>query len=470
MEHATTDSRWQPLVMVAGGVLLSTMDSSMINVALPEIMLHFDVPMARVQLVVLIYLMVITSSLVLWGRVADTLGPIALYLSGIAIFVMGALGCAVSVQFWMLIGCRFVQALGAAMIMAAGPAILKITSPRTTLGSTLGLVGIATSCGLMSGPVLSGMLLQYLSWRAIFIVSLPLAVLISLFGMKNLLQLKDISSSVSKQEARRADWLGALLWIVLLGCYVLLLSGSAFVSTKSLSLYLVGFLVLFFVREARASSPILPLSLLRKRFYWTGAVAACLSFAALFMVIILIPFFLKLVKEFEPSQIGVIMMGVPVSLVLVSPLSGWLFDRLGSARGISTTGLLLSCGAVFFLSRVTPETASRELFLLLVLLGAGQSVFLSPNSASVLTRVEDRFAGVTSGILATARNFGMLTGAGVATWSFSSYFANYSKGASLNSFEATQLHIDSFMQALQHTLGIAMVLLLAGSLCSLLRS
>ncbi|WP_419175650.1 MFS transporter [Desulfosediminicola sp.] len=471
MERTLTNSRWHALVMVAGGVLLSTMDSSMINVALPEIMLHFNVAMSQVQLVVLVYLMVITSSLVVWGRVADRFGPIRIYLAGITIFVLGALGCSISPEFHVLIGCRLLQALGAAMIMAAGPAILKLTSPAASLGGTLGLVGIATSCGLMSGPIISGMLLQYVSWRAIFVISVPLAAMIFLLGCKKLLDMKGKNSLLGTKNHETADWKGALTWVLLVGCYVLLLTDNDFINSWFLLIFLLIFLVTFLVIETHASSPILPLSLLRKRYYWTGAAAASLSFAALFMVIILIPFFLKLVRVFEPSEIGLIMMAVPVSLVIVSPFSGWLYDRLGSARVISTTGLLLSCSSVFLLSRVSADTSSSTLFLILVVLGAGQSVFLSPNSASVLTRVEDRFAGITSGILATARNFGMLTGAGVATGAFSYFFEKHSHGASLNTFMAnSQLHINAFIHAQQQTMTIALMLLIAGVICSLLRS
>jgi len=469
MEHVRTNSRWQALTMVAGGVLLSTMDSSMINVALPEIMLYFKVGMAQVQLVVLVYLMVITSSLVLWGRVADTFGPVRVYLTGIAIFVIGMVGCAGSTQFWLLIAFRFFQALGAAMIMAAGPAILKLTSPSANLGGTLGLVGIATSCGLMSGPVISGFLLQYLSWRAIFLVSTPVAVTIFLFGLKKFVYYQGQEFVPGARSNETADWLGAFFWIVLVGGYVLLLSDYTAISAGMLLVLLFIFLSSFLLIEARAASPILPLTLLRKRHYWTAVIAASLSFAALFMVIILIPFFLKFVQRLEPSSIGLIMMAVPVSLVIVSPLSGWTYDRLGSARGISTAGLVMSCFSVFLLAQVGPDTTSLKLFLILVLLGAGQSAFLSPNSASVLTRVEKRFAGVTSGILATARNFGMLTGAGVASWSFSFLFGKYTQGAGLTTFEHSQLHIDSFMLAQQQTLTIAVFLLLIGALCSFFR-
>lgn len=465
-----TNSRWQALLMVAGGVLLSTMDSSMINVALPVIMLHFKVELAQVQLVVLVYLMVITSSLVLWGRVADRLGPVRVYLTGMAVFVSGALGCAGSPEFSILIACRFIQALGAAMLMSAGPAILKLTNPVTSLGSTLGLVGIATSCGLMSGPVIGGLLLQYVSWRAIFIISVPLAVIVSLFGFKTLVHLTCQCSSDKKRSTEAADWKGAVVWIVLVCCYVLILTRNDFISYGLLIFFLLGLLAAFFFVETKAQNPILPLALLRKRFYWTSAAAASLSFAALFIVIILMPFFLKLVQGLDSSRVGVIMMAVPVSLVVVSPLSGWLYDRLRSARVISTTGLLISCSSVFWLSRTTPGTSSQNLFLMLMFLGAGQSLFLSPNSASVLTMVEDRYAGITSGILATARNFGMLTGAGVATWSFSYLFGRYTQGASLNAFTSSKLYVDGFMQAQQQTLTIAIFLLLAGVCCSLFRS
>ena len=146
--------------MVAVGVFLSTMDSSMINVALPSIMRSFGTTLPQTEWVVLIYLLTITASLLFWGRVADQVGLIPIYLSGMLVFTIGSLACYLSATLLQLVLFRFLQAIGASMMMATGPAIIKMVFPLGQLGMALGLVGVATSIGLMTGPVISGLLIH----------------------------------------------------------------------------------------------------------------------------------------------------------------------------------------------------------------------------------------------------------------------------------------------------------------------
>ncbi|MEN8190493.1 MAG: MFS transporter, partial [Thermodesulfobacteriota bacterium] len=168
--------RWALFFMVAVGVFLSTMDSSMINVALPELMRTFHATLPQTEWVVIIYLLTITVTLLLWGNLADRFSRGKIYLYGMLGFALGSIGCAISPTLSVLILFRFFQALGASMMMSSGPALIKVVFPEKDLGMALGMVGIATSSGLMSGPVVSGFLLEMFSWRAIFLVTLPLSL------------------------------------------------------------------------------------------------------------------------------------------------------------------------------------------------------------------------------------------------------------------------------------------------------
>ncbi|MBE0583948.1 MAG: MFS transporter, partial [Desulfofustis sp.] len=141
-------AKWRIFLLVGAGVFLSTLDSSMVNVALPSMMRSFSAPLIQVQWVVLIYLLTITVSLLLWGVAADRLGTGKVYLIGIGGFGIGALGCALSPTLSLLIGARLVEGLGAAMMMASGPVIIRDAFPRRELGKGLGMIGIATSAGL----------------------------------------------------------------------------------------------------------------------------------------------------------------------------------------------------------------------------------------------------------------------------------------------------------------------------------
>lgn len=448
--------------MVATGVLLSTMDSSMINIALPSIMRSFSSSLPLTELVVLVYLATVTASLVFWGYMADSWGRGKLYLRGMLIFSGASLGCSLAGSLTQLVICRCVQGAGAAMMMSSGPAIIKMVFPVKQLGSGLGLIGLATSCGLMCGPVVSGLLIRYFSWRGIFLINLPFSLFMFVIGRYYFLP--DFIEK-KRPNDKIYDWRGFLLWGLLVVIFVGLVSLHEVISTNQFIFYSASFTVIFSLflwYERRVWNPIFPIVLFRDKYFSTATITAALSFAVLFMILLLVPFYLDYILRMSAERIGLLMLAVPSSLVLVSPLSGWLFDRIG-ARFLTTFGLGVSCSAILSMIGLNAETGELEIALKLSLLGAGQAIFLSPNSASILSKVDERYIGVASGILATARNLGMLIGAGVSGLAFSLLFSISSGGETLQSFQMVQ--VAAFLFALHWTFGLAAFL--AGIACVL---
>jgi len=181
-QRALPVKKWHIFSVVASGVYMSTLDSSMVNIALPSIMLDYQSSLKATEWVVLVYLLSITSSLLIWGHLSDRLGRQKIYPCGMLIFAVGSLACAQSPTLNWLVFSRFIQAMGAAMMMSTGPAIIKETFPRGQLGRGLGLIGVAVSLGLMSGPVLGGVLLEFFSWRALFFFTVPIGFLFAVIG------------------------------------------------------------------------------------------------------------------------------------------------------------------------------------------------------------------------------------------------------------------------------------------------
>jgi len=309
--------------VVAVGVFLSTMDSSMINVALPSIMRSFGTGLPQAEWVVLIYLLTITVSLLFWGRVADQFGLGAVYLTGMAVFSIGSVACYLSATLLQLIVFRFLQAIGAAMMMATGPAIIKMVFPLGQLGMALGLIGVATSIGLMLGPVLSGLLIYSYSWRAIFLVTVPVSVFASLAGWFFFRPFA--KERTAEKTASSFDWPGLFLWAGMITMAVLLSTHHTGVSWKILlleALLFFLFLVFLIQVEFKQKVPLFPLELFRKRSYTIAMFCAALSFGVLFVVLILMPFYLDYVLGLSPKDIGLVMMAVPISVFFVSPMSG----------------------------------------------------------------------------------------------------------------------------------------------------
>jgi len=409
----------------------------MVNVALPSIMRSFSVPLIQVQWVVLIYLLTITVSLLFWGVAAGRLGTGTVYLFGIGVFGAGSLACALAPNLWLLIGARLVEGGGAAMMMASGPVIIRDAFPRSELGKGLGMIGIATSAGLMSGPLISGLLISWFSWRMIFLVNLPVSLIILASGLY-LFRIPGVGNGA--RSTRQVDGRGALLWAVVVLSFILyahFLPSAGWFARIIGALWLGLATALFVLAERTRKSAILPLHLFGKSYYHIGLITAAVSFGSLFVVLVLLPFYLDLVRGLPANLIGLVMMAVPLSLFVVSPVSGILFDRLGS-RILTTAGLAISFVALLSLATIDAVSSLPAICARLVLLGMGQSMFLAPNTASLLSRIGDDDAGVTAGLLATSRNLGMLFGAAFAGIVFAAWFSWFTGGAEVRHYDPGQ--------------------------------
>lgn len=195
-------------------------------------------------------------------------------------------------------------------------------------------------------------------------------------------------------------------------------------------IWLVAAVFLFYLAEKRRESHILPLHLFPKNYYHIGLITASLSFTSLFGVLILMPFYLTHVRGLGGDMVGSVMMAVPLTLFIVSPTAGMLYDRFGS-RHLTTLGLLISSVSLLSLAMIDENSRLLAIFLVLALLGMGQSMFLAPNTASLLSRIPADDAGTTSGLLATSRNLGMLMGSACGPIVFSFWYHHFSSGQEL---------------------------------------
>lgn len=457
-------NKWLTFMVVATGVFMSTLDSSMVNIALPAIMQEFHSSLHHTQWVVMAYLLTITASLLFWGHLSDRLGRGAVYSAGLLIFGLGSLACTWSPTLSWLIFFRFVQALGAAMMMATGPAIIRDTFPKEQLGRGLGLIGMAVSLGLMSGPAIGGLLIDFASWRALFFITVPIGLSFAIVGRR-------ILPGPTKKSSAPLDWFGSLCWATALLLISLAISqGSPLaweMTTWFGTLFLAGGALFLFVKiENVVPYPLLQLTLFRKRFFTVGIVSAVLSFMLLFSTILLTPFFLVKVLRLSASQTGLIMMAIPSSLMVVAPIAGWLADRADS-RLLTTLGLALSTGGIFLLSRIAAQTEPAAIAMRLLLIGCGQAIFLSPNSASILGNVERGQTGSAAALLATARNLGMLLGIAQAALIFTLHFNRLTNGLDMKDFSPE--HVEAFMVAFRGALQIGACTGLLGILISWVR-
>jgi EmrB/QacA subfamily drug resistance transporter len=411
------DRKWLILSSVSLGSLMATLDGSIVNIALPAIQNEFRVDLTTVEWVVVAYLLVVGSLLLPFGRLGEVLTFKRVYLVGFAVFTLASILCGSSPNMSALVAFRVVQGVGAAMIMAMGPAIVARTFPATERGRALGLNAVSVSIGLSLGPALGGILTQVATWRAIFLINAPIGLLAILWAAR-------VLPAETPGKGQAFDVRGAALSGVALFALLLALSDGqewGWTSPAIVGL-IVAFIVLgaaFVAAERRSMQPMIDLALFRIRPFSAGLVSVVVAFAGLFTATFLLPFLLQQGRGFSPIEAGLLLTPVPLTMALVAPLSGAASDRFGP-RILASAGMAVMAVGFLSLTQLPVDFSLPDLVWRLVLLGLGQGMFMSPNSSAVLGSVPRPRVGTASGTLAQMRVNGQalgiaLSGAVVAT-------------------------------------------------------
>ncbi len=462
----SSPSRQLVFFLVAVGIFMATLDGSIVNIAVPTIMQELKVSVASVQWVVMIYLLIVTSLLLSFGRLSDIRGRRQVYSLGLAVFSLGSLLCGLAPGIYWLIGARFAQGLGAAMIMACTPALIVDAFPPAERGRALGFIGSVVASGLTTGPVLGGLLLHFFSWRVIFLINIPIGLVTALLVH---FLLKGSQADIQRRET--FDWQGAIVLALCLGSLLLAIThGYEWGYSSTPILLLAGLFVISTIGlvlvERRAVHPILDSELFRIRLFALPILAAVIIFMSLFSLVFLMPFYLLDPGGFSIDHAGYLMATIFVFLFVVSPLSGSLSDRIGS-RLLCTFGTGIVAVSLYLLSLLPAEATVLDIVWRLALAGIGMAVFIPPNSATAMSNIPPKRRGIASATVAAARNLGMVMGVAVSGAVFNSSFQRLSGGAHLNLY--TRSLEPLFMSAFHTAMIGAMVIACAGVVISYLR-
>lgn len=416
MQQASDYSRkWYVMAAIAMGVFLSTIDGSIVNIALPTLVRAFHTEFAVVQWVVLAYLLTVTTLLLSVGRLGDMIGKKPIYATGFVVFTVGSALCGLAPTVYWLIAFRVLQAVGASMMMALGVAIVTEAFPPTERGKALGIIGSLVSVGIVAGPVLGGILIGALSWHWIFYVNLPIGIVGSLMVARFVPALKPTGQ-------QRFDYLGAsTLFVSLMALLLALTFGQqvGFAATPILSLFAVWliFLAIFLVIEWRSNQPMIDLSLFRNRLFSVNLITGFITFISVAGTSILMPFYLENVLGYSTRSVGLLLAIVPITMGITAPISGSLSDRLGT-RPITVTGLLVLLAGYFSVSTLSIQTTALGYVLRFLPIGVGMGIFQSPNNSAIMGSAPRARLGVASGLLAITRTLGQTSGIAVlgALW------------------------------------------------------
>lgn len=395
---------------------MATLDGSILNVALPTISSYLNCPVDVVAWVVLAYSLTLISLMLVFGVWAGKRGYSFAYRFGYGFFIIGSIVCAISNSIYILILGRIIQSIGTAMFSAVGPGMVTQVFPAQERGKGIGLMVMMVSAGFMVGPPLGGFLLDIWQWQSIFIINIP----IGLIGLY--LTLKYFNSFTTPKSKQRLKLKGAVSISFALFSGILTLSllndyPMDDIRIWGLAIFSLLAFISFIKFEADPKTAMIGIHIFKNRQFTTSIAAMLFMFISISGVLILIPFYLEQVKHFEPKQVGLYLIILPILLFIFAPISGRLSDKIGF-RLLTSIGIITLITGLLLLSELEAVSANSYIVFSLIMVGMGVGIFNTPNSSALMGSVSEELRAVTSGILATTRNIGMSIGVALSTTLF----------------------------------------------------
>jgi EmrB/QacA subfamily drug resistance transporter len=365
----------------------------------------------EVQWVIIAYLLAITTVIISVGRLGDMMGRRQLLLVGILILTVASALCGVAPTLWWLIATRVIQGLGAAIMMTLTMAIVGETVPKEKIGSAMGVLGTMSAIGTALGPTLGGVLIAIFSWRAIFLINIPLGILTLFLTYRYL----PITHHDSKVNRINFDIIGILLLALTLGAYALAMTmGHGSFGSLNIALLLLSIfgLILFIFTETRVVFPLIRLSIFRDLILSSSLVMSILVSTVMMATLVVGPFYLSRVFGLDTTLVGLILSVGPIVVALTGIPAGRITDYFGT-RYITILGLIAIATGSFALFIIPVTFGLFGYIIPIVVITIGYALFQTANNTAVMADIHPDQRGIISGMLNLSRNLGLITGASV---------------------------------------------------------
>ena len=406
--HGTAAVRWA-LATLSLSMLLSSLDTSIANVALPTLAQTFCASFQAVQWVVIAYLLAITTLIVSVGRLGDIIGRRRLLRAGIFLFTAASALSGAAPTLWLLIAARALQGLGGAVMMALTMAMVAETVPKAQTGSAMGLLGTMSAIGTALGPSMGGVLIAGFGWRSIFFVNVPLGILTFLLAQHYL----PVDHRELKCDRDGFDHLGTLLLALTLAAYALAVTigrGSFGLLNMVLLVAAACGVGLFVLAEGRAAAPLIRLAIFRDPVLSASLAMSALVATVVTTTLVVGPFYLSRALGLNAAMVGFVLSAGPLVAALTAVPAGRLSDRFG-AHSMAVVGLIVMAAGSLIIS-LLPATLGIPGFIApIAVITGGYGLFQTANNTAVMTDISPDQRGVMSGMLNLSRNLGRLTGA-----------------------------------------------------------
>ncbi|GBG96113.1 DHA2 family efflux MFS transporter permease subunit [Lactococcus termiticola] len=454
------------LISIGIFIFMSTLDGSIVNVALPTMSRELQVSLAQVTWVVTIYLIVISAVILIFGRLGDLLGKANVFRTGAIIFTIGSFLAGINLGWGLpfLLFARIVQAVGGSMFMATSFGLVAQIFPPETRARAMAINSMFVSVGSIAGPAIGGLILQITSWNYIFWINVPVGIIAYFLGSHALPKEK------AKGSVQEVDFIGSALMaltivFLFLGINYGQIAGWSNPFVIGAIILAVILFVLFIRTENRKSVPLIDLGIFKSKLFSLSVLTAMLNFTAAMFVNILMPFFLQDYHGLSAGVAGLMMTAYPVAMLISSPISGVLSDKYDKEliTFIGISGIIIAQLGYLSISGNTPY---GFVIAALALHGLSVGFFQSPNNALVMSTVDKKYLGIAGSVNSLARNIAFVLGTSLATISL--FFAMSSlAGRHITTYIASQPKL--FLDGMHISLFVSLVLVIITWILSLMR-
>lgn len=449
--------KWLVLGVVSLGSFMTTMDASTVAVSLPELQVAFGISPSTALWVVTSYLLTSMALLLIVGRLSDALGRKAWYTAGVFVFTLGVLLASTTQSIGQIVPFRVLTAVGAAMLLSSGVALLAACFDERERGRAMGFLGLMVSAGLAVGPLAGGPIVDALDWRATFYLRVPIGV----FG--TLLAWGILRESRTRQGPLRFDVPGGITIVVGMVSLVLAISQASswgLTSPAFLALAIFGgaMLALFVATELRVSEPLFDLAMFRDRVFTSSVASMFLYFAGVASAYYLLPFYLIQGRGYSSTVAGLTFALYPITMMAVSVLAGIVTDRVGS-RAPVVAGSAVVVASLVFVGLLGEGAPLAVVAVALVVMGLGSGLIEPANNSAIMGAASPQRLSVAAAALAISRQTGLVLGVSLG----SAIFASRQRAYELTESSESAL-IHGFQEAVLFTAGLAFVALVVAAL------
>lgn len=407
-----TPRRYWAIATILLSIMMSVLDVSIANIALPTIAIDLEIDAAASVWIVSAYQITVVMALLPFASLGEIVGYRRISQVGLVVFTVASLGCTLSSSLEQLIAFRVLQGLGAAGINSVNGALVRFTYPHRLLGPAIGLNAFVVSISAALGPTAAAGLLSLGDWRLLFAINVPLGCIV--------IFLAAFSLPASPRAKRRPNYVGAALsaamfGLLITGVQAIAHRGSQIIGAIEVSLAAVAAMLLY-RRERWRPHPLIPFDLFEKRIFLLSAVTSVTSFAAQMLALVCLPFALH-EMGYSAVEIGLLITPWPLAIALSAPIAGHLADR-HPAGLLGGAGLMVTAAGLAALALLPSDPSVPDIAWRMVLCGLGFGFFQSPNNRAMLASVPRERSGSASGVLGTCRVLGQSMGAAIAALLF----------------------------------------------------